>query len=412
MDKKVEKEFFKAFEFGGVVHRCFDYLQQKYDLGFKLSKEDETTPKKALPDNWQHYYEIELPKQINEATTAFDDSVICYTDSSLMDEIANNIDNLTGTARERYIFSLLKPFKEFSDNIHPEAIIRELKGEVNGICGIKDFERDLEMWESMPEDKLLTNINGEPAGTPKEQADACKKFIEEHKYRIERANYVANRYREIANESYDNRENETVEACFDSFWHIVIKFADRLDALLLERGINLLWYQQESGIYLKNYRCITDIEFYIGSYELARKYIDEALPKLEKQAVSESPKQTKNDIETIDENDLPSELNTDKAKTILKKAIQANLCDDNYIWKETKQLLAYFADKMSHYLNLTNKMGNDGKIQTSWKPFETLFEYEGKERGKNKLKGAKQNWMRINTQFEPTGYEKIDALFE
>ena len=36
-----------------------------------------------------------------------------------------------------------------------------------------------------------------------------------------------------------------------------------------------------SGIYLKSYRCITDVDFYIGSHELARKYIDEALPKLD-----------------------------------------------------------------------------------------------------------------------------------
>ena len=284
MDRKIEKEFFKAFEFGGVVHMCFEWMQEKYDLCFKLSKEDEATPKKALPDNWQHYYDDILPKQIDEATKAFDDSVICFLDSPLMDEIANNIDSLTGKARERYVFSLLKPFKEFSDNIHPEAIIRELKGEAKGICGIKDFERDLAMWKSMPQDEQLENVKGEPAGTPKGQADACIKLIEEHKYRIERVNYVANRYREIVNESLDNRENGTVEDCFHSFWSIVWKFANRLDALLLERGINLLWYQRESGIYLKSYRCITDVDFYIGSHELARKYIDEALPKLDTQA--------------------------------------------------------------------------------------------------------------------------------
>lgn len=412
MDKRIEKEFFKAFEFGGVVHSCFDYLRQKYDLGFKMRKEDEEKPKETLPDNWQHYYDVKLPQQINEATKAFDDSVICYTDSPLMDEIASNIDSLTGKERDRYVFSLLRPFKDFSDNIHPEAEIKKLRGEVNGICGIKDFEKDLAMWENMPQDKQLTNINGEPAGTPKEQADACKELIEEHKYRIERANYVANRYREIANESYDNREEISVEACFDSFWSIEIKFANRLDALLLERGINLLWYQQESGIYLKNHRCITDVDYYIGSYELARKYIDEALPKLDKQAVSENPKLIGNDIKTMDENNLPSKLNTDKAKKILQKAIQANLCDDSYTWKGSMQLLAYFADKMSHYLELTYKMDKDGNIQTSWKPFETLFEYEGKVQGKAKLKGAKQNWMKNNTRFEPTGHEKIDALFE
>ena len=118
------------------------------------------------------------------------------------------------------------------------------------------------------------------------------------------------------------------------------------------------------------------------------------------------------DIKMTDENDLPSELNTDKAKKILQKAVQTNLCDDSYTWKDSMQLLAYFADKMSHYLALTNKMDKDGNIQTSWKPFEAPFEYKGKVQGKAKLKGAKQNWMKNNTRFEPTGHEKIDTLFE
>lgn len=109
---------------------------------------------------------------------------------------------------------------------------------------------------------------------------------------------------------------------------------------------------------------------------------------------------------------IPNKLNTDEAKSILQKAMQAGLCDDCYKWYGNIQLLAYLADRMSHYLELTNKMDGNGEIQTSWKPFETLFEYDGKVKGKNKLKDAKQNWMRVNTQFKPTGYKKVDALFE
>lgn len=111
------------------------------------------------------------------------------------------------------------------------------------------------------------------------------------------------------------------------------------------------------------------------------------------------------------QNTLPAELNTDAAKAILQKAIEVNLCDDSYLWKGTIQLLAYFADKVSHNLHLTNKTDNKGEIITLWKPFETLFQYKGKEAGKSKLKGAKQNWMRLNTRFEPPGFEEIDALF-
>lgn len=281
MNKNIEKEFFKAFEFGGVVNLCFNWMRHKHDLGFYVCKEDEEKPKKVLPDEWRHYYDVTLPQEIEKMTEDFDESVICYTDSPLMDEIANNIDSLAGKERDRYIFSLLKPFREFSDIIHPKAIIKQLKGEVDGILGIKDFEKDLAMWESMPQNEQLKDENGKVWGTPKEEANACKEFIERYKYRIERANYVANKYKEILNETSYKKEDKTVENCLNFFWHIAIKYANRLDALLLERGINLLWYQQESGIYLKFHRCITDVEFYIGSYELAKKYIDEALPKLD-----------------------------------------------------------------------------------------------------------------------------------
>ena len=109
MDKTIEKKFFKAFEFGGVVNLCFDWIINKYDLGFYMSKEDEEKPKEALPDKWQHHYDVTLPQEIKKRTEDFDDSVIRYTDSPLMDEIANNIDALTGKERDRYIFSLLKP---------------------------------------------------------------------------------------------------------------------------------------------------------------------------------------------------------------------------------------------------------------------------------------------------------------
>lgn len=109
---------------------------------------------------------------------------------------------------------------------------------------------------------------------------------------------------------------------------------------------------------------------------------------------------------------IPNELDTEKARGIFIKTISSGLCDSSYRWNDTIQLLAYFADKMSHYLNLTQTTDKDGNIVTRWKPFETLFDYEGKEQGKDKLKGAKQNWMRLNTKFEPTGFEKVNALFE
>ena len=103
---------------------------------------------------------------------------------------------------------------------------------------------------------------------------------------------------------------------------------------------------------------------------------------------------------------LPEKLKSDEAVDIFQKAIDSQLieCTAEYLdWKDTKQLLAYFAEKMSNKFGLINKVDKNGNKTTAWKPFEKLF-------NETDLKGAKQNWMRLNTKFEPTGFEKVDSL--
>lgn len=118
---------------------------------------------------------------------------------------------------------------------------------------------------------------------------------------------------------------------------------------------------------------------------------------------------TNTDILTVEQPEpqqTTQELATPEAKELINKAIAANLIEktpEGLKWKGTKVLCAYFADRASHSLNLSNKMDKEGNITTSWKPFEALF-------GIDRLKDAKQNWMRLNTKFEPSGFEKVDAL--
>ena len=103
---------------------------------------------------------------------------------------------------------------------------------------------------------------------------------------------------------------------------------------------------------------------------------------------------------------LPKKLKADEVVEVFQNAIDAQLITNSpegLKWNDTKQLLAYFATKVSDKFNLTTKLDKDGDKTTDWKTFETLFEQKG-------LKGAKQNWMRLNTKFEPTRFEKVDAL--
>lgn len=99
---------------------------------------------------------------------------------------------------------------------------------------------------------------------------------------------------------------------------------------------------------------------------------------------------------------LPEVLNINEAKSILQKAIDAGFCDANYQWRKSKALLAYFADRVSEYLEL-GKGEYDGKAKTSWKPFESLFGISG-------LSGAKRDYQKTGTL--PGGYKDVDTLFE
>jgi hypothetical protein len=67
---------------------------------------------------------------------------------------------------------------------------------------------------------------------------------------------------------------------------------------------------------------------------------------------------------------LPKELDTDEAKMYFERAIKIGLMDGNNKWLKGKQMLAWFASKMSDSL----KLGKGKRI--SWKPFETLFGFK------------------------------------
>lgn len=416
MDKTLETKFFEAFKWGGVVDKCIDWIRYTYNLPpvnpRASTKDREETPEQIkAKDKWDKYYRETLPKEILEATEAFDDSVIMYMDSPLMDEIEANLNDCqTDAQRERYLFSLLKPFGESPSGCgiarvyEPTAELNQLKE------AIKDCERDKAFWQTLPEDEQLKNVNGEPSGTPKEKIEACNSMCKRYQEQIDWVLYVNHQFIDLT--CTDKDKEGSVERCLSAFVGVKVMFANRLDALLLTYGIDLLRLQRESGLYLKDHRLITDVDSYIGSMELAQRYID-ALPKepqpeqansgqtTDAQSLNPEPQQM--ELKDL----LPKKLKADEAVEVFQNAIDAQLITNSpegLKWNDTKQLLAYFATKVSDKFNLTTKLDKDGNKTTDWKTFETLFEQKG-------LKGAKQNWMRLNTKFEPTGFEKVDALF-
>lgn len=175
------------------------------------------------------------------------------------------IDTLKGKDKERYIFTLLRPFAKYSEIAKSDVFKNILKGE------------NLQVLEE--------------------------------------------------------------QICY--FVGLVEEYAITLDAILLERGINLLWYQEMSGIYLIEERDKRDYIDYLGSEKLVQRYIDEALPKLEPQQAPE-PTNTKPQQEEL----------TEREKQYYEKAITQGMAiktDSGYKWlycSGSKVSLVYFLSKV------------------------------------------------------------------
>ncbi len=121
---------------------------------------------------------------------------------------------------------------------------------------------------------------------------------------------------------------------------------------------------------------------------------------------------------------LPDELNTPKAKYMLKELIKAGYCDEKYNWNSDKwgykkdvMALACFAVEATKYLNLkrlmyVEKKTDKEKKATQWNVFEILFNYRGKKYGKNQLKSKRDIYMKENVDFDPPEMDEIKAFFK
>ena len=343
MNKTIEKEFFEAFKWGGVVNNCIEWMRYIYNLPpIKPgdSKGCESLQNKEAKDKFDNFYKEILPKDILEKTEAFNDKVIMNMDSPLMDEIEANLNECkTEVERERYLLSLLKPFGDIPSGCgiariyHPKVEIKRLESE------IVDFERDKAFWQKREEDELVEDMNGKSAGTSKEQIEACNSMIEERKEQIDWVLYVNRRFCELTGKFEDGArwmQKGTVEHCLSAFIRIMSVFADRLDALLLTYGIDLMKLQEISGLYLKSHRLITDIDVYVGSRDLAQKYIDD-LSKLDGQ------QQPENNREIADEKSLSGKQ---EKKEILKRGRRSKLFKD-YLQNDDGSKLQTLHDVMS-----------------------------------------------------------------
>lgn len=322
MNKTIEREYFKAFERGGTAYKCVEVIKRKYDLGYlpQNMPEEENEVAQLSPEEererkeWAHFYNVVLPDQVIRETESFDFSAIDGGRiSRIIEEIEANLNERNNeTDRERYLFSLLSPFENTISFCYPIANIERLEKAINECKASND------------------------------QSEACAYYQKE----LDRIKYIQEHLIDLSRRKH---EKGTIEYCFMRWLRSAQSFSDRLDALLLTYGIDLLELQKRSGIYIKpKCRSIADVACYIGSYELAQHYIN-ALPQHEEA-----------------DNSIPQELNTAKAREVLKRGIDAGLLDSNFQpinSKMTKGQMKIFAICA----------GIECKVKCHFKVFETFW---------------------------------------
>lgn len=106
--------------------------------------------------------------------------------------------------------------------------------------------------------------------------------------------------------------DEAIERALQSWDNALMAYSNRLDALLLQEGEDIFKLQEATGIRLIEYRDLSALEYYIGSYRLAQKYIADLHP------TPDTPTEPAN----TPVKGLPSELDTERARKYFARAVE------------------------------------------------------------------------------------------
>lgn len=362
MDRTIENAFFDIFKQGGIASICVEILEVKYKLNKSLLNQI------AGNSDWEEFYTKTLPEQIKqkacELNVDFD---------TLFTEVGKNLSECKTNPTEfpNYCLSLLSPFADFLRKVKPS----------------KHRERERQM--KMDNVRLLLDSG---IDEDRELANDIQSRVEvmiadweniEKEFRT-----ISKKHTEIPTEELEKYfEGNYTETIFAELMLMLKGYAIGLDWIFAQIGIDLLKLQNDGGIYLIESRNIYDYIQFAGTKEIAQKVFN-ALP---------------------DNANEQSILNSEVFGEILQRAIEAGYIEkglDNYKWKSTKILCAYFSYSVSNKLELGSKVyGKHGEVATNWKPFESFF-------GLKNLGGSKATWIKENSNqsFYPNGADKIDDI--
>lgn len=238
----------------------------------------------SKPDQWERAEEERI-KRVVEVTEAFDFSIVnLHRKAPIFQEIEANLRELTGKQRESYLFSLLTPFGDW---------MRVIRGRADKY----ETEWSKEHLRQQAE-QILNILNGE-------------------------------------------YQRGTIEGVLQTWESAVIHYSNRLDAILLQEGEDLLSLQEITGVKLIEYRDLSLLEFYCGRIGIAEKYISDLnpTPHPDTSTGTASPEGWR----------LPIELDTPEARKYLSRCIEEGwltITSTGGEWKKAAIQLGYVCSKI------------------------------------------------------------------
>lgn len=270
----LQKTFADLYLRGGA-HTCLQWFRCEYDLSPMPNRRLPHTPmKETLHGEMLTYHQLEDPTIAKEAFEDFDEDILLSCDQPLMQEIESNLRKRSSEAdRERYLLSLLAPFREFANAFCPKSRIQDAEREIRHIGD----ERT--RWTAELE-KAADSSSKEYADA-KEQLHACDEMEQLMRSGIDHYNNVASRLYWFAQHglTHSCTEEEDSEMCLNlGYWLDMMQlFARKLASLALSYGFDLKELQEKSGVYLlPKVMNIDYVDYsYITSFEQARRMLEE-----------------------------------------------------------------------------------------------------------------------------------------
>lgn len=270
----LQKTFADLYLRGGA-HTCLQWFRCEYDLPPMPNRRLPHTPmKETLHGEMLTCHQLEEPTIAKEALEDFDEDILLSIDQPLMQEIESNLRKRSSEAdRERYLLSLLAPFREFANAFCPKSRIQDVEREIRHIGD----ERT--RWTA--ELEKAADSSSKEHTDAKEQLHACDEMEQLMRSGIDHYNNVANRLFRFAQNglTHSCTEEEDPEMCLNlGYWLDMMQlFARKLASLALSYGFDLKELQEKSGVYLLPKMINIDyVDYsYITSFEQARRMLEE-----------------------------------------------------------------------------------------------------------------------------------------